>query len=268
MAAVAEMVIAHPETEVGEVLSPSQVRTFMDCQARWMFQYLWRLPAPKNSNLALGIAVHDALGANFAQKVETRKDLPADTVAAEFGKSWDQVLKETEFRDDESPGDLKAKGEELVRLYMSEGAPKVQPVATEIACQDSARIGGVKVNLRLDVLEADGTLVEIKTAAKTPKAIEGPHAIQLAAQVLCTPGASGRVRVDTLVKNKTPLLVALPMDMTQQDLLAPERLYPLAQAGMRSGHYMPNRTSMLCSRRNCAYWRVCQDEFGGRVEES
>ncbi len=268
MAAVAEMVVAHPHTEIGEVLSPSQVRTWMDCQARWMFKYLWRMPDPKNSNLATGIAVHDALGANFAQKVESRRDLPVEDVVAAYREAWEATAAETDFRDEESPEELRSKGEELVRLYMRDGAPRVQPVAAETSAPASALIGGVRVNLRLDVLEADGTLIEIKTAAKSPRAIEGAHAIQLAAQVLCTPGATGKVRVDTLVKNKTPLLVPLEIEMKQQDLLAPEVLYPLAQAGMRSGHYMPNRTSMLCSRRNCAFWRACEDEFGGRVEES
>ena len=47
--------------EPGEVLSPSQVRTFMECPARWAFKYRDRLPDPQTANLALGKAVHAAL---------------------------------------------------------------------------------------------------------------------------------------------------------------------------------------------------------------
>ncbi len=44
-------------------------------------------------------------------------------------------------------------------------------------------------------------------------------------------------------------------------------IYPLVQEGMQSGLYFPNRQSLLCSRRQCAFWRECQREFGGSVRE-
>ena len=59
------------DTELSEVLSPSQVRCFMDCQARWWFKYGLKQPDPQTGSLALGRAVHFSLGYNFAQKVET-----------------------------------------------------------------------------------------------------------------------------------------------------------------------------------------------------
>lgn len=43
-------------------------------------------------------------------------------------------------------------------------------------------------------------------------------------------------------------------------------LYPLAQEGMRSGLYTPNRGSMLCLRKYCAYWERCEADFGSYVE--
>ena len=51
------------------VLSPSQVRCFFDCPARWWFKYGLQLPERKNSSLVLGLAVHQALEVNFRQKV-------------------------------------------------------------------------------------------------------------------------------------------------------------------------------------------------------
>ena len=58
------------------VLSPTQVRCFMDCHARWWFKYNLKHPDPPNGNLALGRAVHWALTQNFTQKIETYEDLP------------------------------------------------------------------------------------------------------------------------------------------------------------------------------------------------
>ena len=62
-------------TDPAPVLSPSQVRCFFDCQARWWFKYGLQLPERKNSSLALGLAVHQALEVNFREKIETREDL-------------------------------------------------------------------------------------------------------------------------------------------------------------------------------------------------
>jgi len=49
------------ETPCGEVLSPSQVRCFMDCQIRWWFKYGVKVPDAPTGNMALGRAVHSAL---------------------------------------------------------------------------------------------------------------------------------------------------------------------------------------------------------------
>ena len=62
------------KTDPAPVLSPSQVRCFFDCPARWWFKYGLQLPERKNSSLALGLAVHQALEVNFREKIETRED--------------------------------------------------------------------------------------------------------------------------------------------------------------------------------------------------
>jgi hypothetical protein len=92
------------------VLSPAQVLCFMDCQSRWFYKYVLNLPDPKNSGLALGIAVHAALAFNFAQKVDSGCDLPMGEVLSHFEQDWDAVSAETEFRDEEDPVQLAAQG--------------------------------------------------------------------------------------------------------------------------------------------------------------
>jgi hypothetical protein len=42
-----------------------------------------------------------------------------------------------------------------------------------------------------------------------------------------------------------------------------EKLYPLVREAMREGIYLPNRSSSLCSYRNCSFAAVCEAEFGG-----
>ena len=46
-----------------------------------------------------------------------------------------------------------------------------------------------------------------------------------------------------------------------------ERMYPLVQQAIRTGLFLPNRSNYMCSRKYCAFWRACQNEFGGEVGE-
>lgn len=258
-------VIEQAPEAVAEVLSISQMYTFMDCPARWMFKYLRGLPDPPNSNLSLGSAVHEAIGRNMAEKVITERDLDTADVLAVYRATWESKLEETEFTPEENPEAIGKEGEGLVAKYMAEVAPTVQPAAVEVYVHGA--IGGVKVQGHVDLLCADGSIRDNKTAKSSPSKISGHTMLQLTTYEMLCPGASEQVVVDTMVRNKTPKLVQLQHTITAQDRLAPERIYPLAQATMRAGYFMPNRTSNLCSRKNCAHWRACEEEFGGRVED-
>jgi CRISPR/Cas system-associated exonuclease Cas4 (RecB family) len=43
---------------LGELLSPSQVNTYLTCPAKWYFRYLVGLSEPATGSLALGKAFH------------------------------------------------------------------------------------------------------------------------------------------------------------------------------------------------------------------
>ena len=261
----AEIAADPVDRELSEVLSPSQVRCFMDCQARWWFKYGLKQPDPQTGNLALGRAVHFSLGYNFAQKVETEEDLPTAGVRALFREAWAIECEQTEFRDDENPAELAATGEALVAKYMDQVARTIEPAAVELHVE--GEISGVKVEGWIDLLDVEGRVIDIKTAKARPSGIEPMHRFQLATYRQLASGASGVGRIDTLVKTKVPQLVSQNFAVTADDLRVIETLYPLAQESMRSELYMPNRLSMMCSRRNCSYWGCCEKEWGGEVPE-
>ena len=54
----------------------------------------------------------------------------------------------------------------------------------------------------------------------------------------------------------------------EEDVRHTETLYPMVRDAIQQGIYLPNRGSLLCSRRHCAFWRACEREFGGKVRES
>jgi RecB family exonuclease len=251
---------------LGAVLSPTQVRTYLDCPARWWFKYGLGLPEPKTSWLAFGLAIHSALELNFRYRIETGGYLPPQSAALVFRHAWMEQRGETEFREDEDPEATGRMGERLIALYIEEVAPHIEPAAVEVDVQ--GEIAGVAVAGRVDLLDREGRLVDIKTAARRPACVSSDYAFQLATYRQITPGASGEARLDTLVKTQRPQIVEHSYQIGEQDLRATTTLFPLVQEGMRSGLYHPNRQSMLCSRRHCPFWRECEQEFGGTVREA
>jgi len=254
------------DTEIASVLSPSQVRCFFDCPARWWFKYGLQLPERKNSSLALGLAVHQALEVNFREKIETQEDLETTGVVCVFREAWMEQVPQTEFTSDESQGDLRRLGERLVAKYMDEVAPTVDPAAVELDVQ--GEIAGVAVRGRVDVLDVEGRLIDFKTASRRPSSVSPDYAFQLATYRQITPGASGEVRIDSLVKTQTVQIVQQAYTVEEPDIRATQVLYPMAQKAMGSGMYCPNRQSMLCSQKHCSFWKHCEGEFGGRVRPS
>src|ERR1022692_2463269 len=93
-------------------------------------------------------------------------------------------------------------------------------------------------------------------------------AFQLATYRQITPGASGEVRIDSLVKTQTVQIVQQAYTVEEPDIRATQVPYPMAQKAMGTGMYCPNRQSMLCSHKHCSFWKHCEEEFGGRIRSS
>ena len=250
----------------GDMLSPSQVSNLMDCAYRWHAKQVLKMPEPPTPNQILGRAVHAALAANFEQKCETKTDLPVIGVLAVYREAWDVLSAETEFPDAEDPEALGQVGEGLVTKYMEEAAPRIEPAAVELRVEGV--IAGVRVTGYIDLLDTDGCVIDIKTAKARPSSINPMHRFQVATYRYLTNLARGSGRIDTLVKTKTPQLIQQPFSVTEQELRAIHTIYPEAQALMRGVVHLPNRQSMLCSRRHCAYWRHCEQKWGGEVPET
>ena len=183
-----------------------------------------------------------------------------------FREAWMEQVPETVFTSDESQGDLRRLGERLVAKYMDEVAPKVEPAAVELDVQ--GEISGVAVRGRVDVLDVEGRLIDFKTASRRPSRVSPDYAFQLATYQQITPGASGEVRIDSLVKTQTVQIVQQAYTVDEPDVRATQVLYPMAQKAMGTGMYCPNRQSMLCSQKHCSFWKHCEGEFGGRVRPS
>jgi len=251
--------------ELGELLSPSQVSTYLTCPAKWYFRYLVGLTEPATGALALGKAFHATLATNFRRKLASGHDLEPVEVHEVFEQEWILASDDAELRDDEDAIELATTGEALVKTYISESATSVQPRAVEQAV--SGRITDVKVRGIVDVLDTTGRVIDFKTASKRPNGIAADHGLQLSTYAMITPGASGECRLDTVTKTKAVHVIQQTYTVGPDERRFAETLYPMVQDSIRDGIYPPHRSSPLCSRKHCGYWRECEREFGGLVSE-
>jgi RecB family exonuclease len=252
-----------PLNDFGAVLSPSQVRTFRDCSAKWYFKYALGLPDPPNGSLVRGRVVHQMAEAYFRAKLAGGSPDPDDLQAC-FEEAWDREAAGAAFGADEDIDLLKRQAAMLTRKYLDEVAPEIEPAAIEFSVRGI--IGGVAVRGFVDLLDASGRIIDLKTAGRKPTGVSADYAFQLATYASLCPSANGKARLDTLVATKSPQVVTVEYTVSPADLKMTEKLYPLVREAMREGIYLPNRSSTLCSYKHCAFAAVCEAEFGGRVK--
>jgi hypothetical protein len=246
----------------GEVLSPSQAAVFLSCSAKWWFRYGLGLPDPSGGAAVRGKAVHKLIEHAMRAKIAGLV-LEPESLNDTWDAAWDQAAEGAGFRADEDVEALKVSGARLANKYITEALPAIEPAAVELPF--SGVIAGVAVRGIADIVTADGTVIDVKTASRKPSGLAADHALQLATYAALVPGASGETRLDTLVSTKEPQLVQIGHTPGESGNRLIGRLYPMVAEGIAAGLYLPNRGSTMCSRRYCAFADACKREFGGTV---
>lgn len=246
----------------GRTLSPSQVNTFLDCQARWYYGSIAKLPDPPNGGLTLGRAIHYAAAVYLRLRSQGEHPIHAD-LAELFAHTFKQELPQTEIRPDEDPALLLADGLAMLAMFTGQVAPQIDAAAVEL--QVHGKIGSQHVRGIVDVITTEGVVIDLKTSSKKPGAISASYALQLTTYGLLT--SKRETRLITLARTKTPSWCQHTLSLTPAHTQYAATIYDMAAESMQSGLYLPNRGSYLCSRRHCAFWRECQAEYGGVVPE-
>ena len=242
-------------------LSPSQVTTWIDCQARWYFKHALGLPDPPSIALALGRALHTTYAAALRGKA-THAQFSAETLVEDtYLPEMAEALATVHGVPSAEQHEARIKGAEIVRLWYEEALPSIEPEAVEVALV--GRIGGVKVRGIADVITADRVVLDHKARAQRPHEISPADRLQLATYGILT--HCGRARVDTITKAKQPRYVRQTWDITASDIRHAEQLYPLVAEQIAQGLVLPNRSSNLCSRKHCPFVAQCEREYGGEV---
>lgn len=248
----------------GRTLSASQINTWLSCHRKWAYRYVERVPREfRASALAFGSAVHSALDWLHGEKLDGRTPEPAK-VGQIFRADWDAEQEEPiRFKDDESFDDLRSTGDNLVRQY-AERLGDTPIEATELAFEvplvdlETGEILEDSIRGYVDLLLADDTLVEIKTAARRISDDDLRRRLQLSAYAYAhrlRRGRSPKLAVVSLMKTKRPSVEISATERTPDDDAFFVHLASEVSRGMDSGAHPPN-PGWQCS--DCEYAKTCR----------
>lgn len=261
------------DVPLGELLSPSQANSYLECPAKWWFHYGVELPDPKGSALAIGTAVDNALSHYFRVKAADGVALPESEVIEAADASWARQQEETLFRPGEDPAALGELARRLVSCYLQEKAPQVNAALIDgkpaVQVPVSGKIAGVRVHGIVDLIAEDGTIIDLKTKKDKPGFVPADHMLQIATYTLLSPHARGKAEIHYMVKGRAkppkPQFVPFSCEIGAEDVALVETIYPAVQESIRNRVHPPRRMASFCSRRYCAFWQACEKEFGGKV---
>jgi CRISPR/Cas system-associated exonuclease Cas4 (RecB family) len=205
----------------------------------------------------IGVAVHAAAEVNLAQKITTREDVPQNDMLDAFSTSFDTEAQEIETPE-ESLGAGKDSGALLTKLHHKEVSPVIQPVLVEHQVQ--YRVGDIEVSTFLDTVDEEDRVLDLKTTLRKPDFAK--HLLQMTLGAVGFRQQTGRqetdVRLDVLVRNKTPKYVPLEWggSVSDQSIKAFADTVKVVHDGIMAGRFpMNGPQSHSCSW--CPYTSIC-----------
>ena len=248
-----------------ETISASQVQTYLLCPLKYRFQYVDKIARPfRASALAFGSSVHAAIEWFHRERVAGRTpDIPA--VQSIFAADWyAQNLEPLVFKDRESNEGLADLGQKMLALYVEQALRESAPMAIEESFEVdlfdpvTGEVLDVRLRGRIDLLEEGETLVDIKTAGRSFESRGLERHLQLSTYALVYLLLRHRIpklRLDVLLKTKTPRLERMETARSVEDLAWTAHLIQRVARSIASGHFFPN-PGWQCGE--CEYFAHCQ----------
>jgi len=250
-------------------ITTSKINTYIMCQAKHYFCYIEKIKAPSRSALLKGIAFHSAVETNYAQKIETEKDLPVSDVLDVFGSQFDAGVPDTQFFEDEKIGEIKDSGYGLLKAYQGVIAPKVQPAQVEMLFELKLVDSDEVFSGRIDLITNENIIRDQKTKKARPSAIENDHHLAMTGYsigyLVEHQEKPKGVMIDYIVDKKTPECISYEDVIEDSDVELLLSLIGRYQHAIKLGLDMPNRGHFLCNRRYCSYADLCEQRYGGKI---
>jgi RecB family exonuclease len=237
---------------------------------QYFFRYIEKVPSQKNLALAFGSAVHLTLQKNYSQKMQTKRDLPIDEIKDSFSDNYDTETADVSRKEiidaNTSEGSVKDNGIHLIKLYHQQISPRIQPTAVEQKLEASFKNFPTKLNGIVDLADVNGVVIDHKTTTRRQQMPE-KYKIQVGIYKVLKQARGDQIsdcRIDWLIRKANPEIVHVEVI---PDVNFALRMFQMVCAGIEKEVFIPNRDSMLCTRRFCAYWPQCQAKVGGTVKD-
>lgn len=253
-----------PEKPTKKYLSATQIGMFLRCPRQYMFRYLEGLKIPPSSAMMQSKVHHRTVEENNLQKVKSEEDLPLDYIQEFYAAEFDRSLQSEEvvFGAGEEPGKVKDQGLDITTAHHRFIAPKVHPLLVEekflISLGDDFPFDLMGI---WDVVEKDGMIADNKAYKRAPSQDDVDRDIQLGIYSLGYRVSQGKIenglRIDAIIKNKTPKAVQIHTSRTNADCRFLLGLIEDVAKAIQSGTFYPNPTGWACSPRFCGYWFRC-----------
>lgn len=259
--------------EPKRVISVSQVNAYLGCPLKYRFQYIDKIPRPwRVASMAFGTSVHAAVEWFHKERLAGRTADMAEVLKV-FDADWyAQNVEPLVFSERESKDSLAEKGRAMLQLYV-ESVNGTMPVAVEqpfeldLADPETGELLDVRIRGIIDLVEADQTLVDLKTAGRTLEQGGLERHLQLSTYALAfllQHGDIPKLRLDMLLKTAKPRLERHQTTRSIEDLVWTARLIREVSLAIETEHFYPN-PSWRCTE--CEYFAHCQQWRGTWPDE-
>lgn len=245
-------------------LSVTQVQAYLACPLKFRFQYVDGIPRPwRVAGMAFGSSIHAAVEWFQRERVVGRTPALADVVKI-FDADWYAAnLEPLVFSDRESRDGLAEKGRAMLQLYL-EALNGTRPVAVEqffeldLTDPETGEIFDLKLRGIVDLVEEDGTLVDLKTAGRSMPQEDVDRHLQLSTYALGSflkTGEVPKLRLDVLLKTSRPRLERYTTSRSVRELAWTANLVGEVASAIQAEIFFPS-PSWRCAE--CEYFQHCQ----------
>ncbi|TDA25887.1 MAG: hypothetical protein DSO01_06680 [Archaeoglobi archaeon] len=249
----------------------SQLNMLFRCGVQYEFRYIKGLKIPPRASLIIGSGVHKGAEHSFRKKWLEKKlppldevqDIARDEVVARIEQegilidNGNKSLKEVKAECVDSATKLAGFHRQTLAEQITPKIPPEREFKVKLSELNWTLAG------RIDLLDTDGVLRDLKTASKSPSDQEVKSSLQLTAYALPlhleSKESEIRVALDTLVNLKAgPKLVQQADTRTPEDFNRLLKRIAIAIRSIESGNFMPAYPgSWWCSKEWCGYWDLC-----------
>jgi putative RecB family exonuclease len=249
-------------------LSFSQVSQYLGCPLKYRFQYVDQIPRPwRAAAMAFGTSVHAAIEWFHRERMDGHSPEASKAIEV-FEADWfAQNVEPLVFSEWEDSEVLREKGIALLAKYltaMAESKPAVveSPFELDLYDPETGEDLGVRFHGFIDLVEEGDTLVDVKTAGRRPENGGLERHLQLSTYALVFYLLHGKIpdlRLDVLLKLKSPAIEQYRTTRSLPDLSWTSRLIERTARAIEQGHFFPN-PSWRCGE--CEYFAHCQSWRG------